>query len=202
MGEPAIHYKVGTRLRGNCGSSIVRGMKFRLAASLVLITLFVAGVAVAQKPATPEKTDPLVLAQIATTIASNTQHQSFDGDLAIYVPPEKWAAGLKDSDLGPFLKFKEQKPGRSAVLIFPPSKGSAICVYFDGAAAFGITAAKADASGKIAASDISSGYKTVTGEMTKETGQEFHFKSGDINTDESEPLTAYQITSTSKKQSN
>src|SRR6202049_1932130 len=148
-------------------------MKFKIAASLVLIALVVSGLAVAQNQACPAKTDPLVLVQIAVNVASNS-HQNVDGYIAIYVEPEKWAAGLKDSDLGPFLKFKEQKPGRRAVFLFSQSKDAAIGVYFDGDTAFGMTAVKAGASGKIEASDISAGYKAVTKEMLKATGQEVH----------------------------
>jgi hypothetical protein len=178
------------------------GMKFRMATLLVLITLFVSGIAQAQSQATPEKRDPQSRIQIAINVTSNAQHQNLDGYLAIYVDPEKWAAGLKDGDLGPFLKLKEQKPGRSAVFLFSPSKDSAIGVYFDGGTAFGMTAVKAGASGKIEASDISAGYKAVTKEMLKETGKEFQFEPSEISTDDGEPLPGYLITSATKKPAN
>src|SRR5258708_28760442 len=112
----------------------------------------------------------------------------------MYLEPEKWEAGLKDSDLGPFLKLKEQKPGRSAVCFFPQSKNAAIVVYFDGGTAFGMTAVKAGASGKIEASDISAGYKAVTKKMLKTTGQELHFNQVQINLDDGTPLIAYVTT--------
>src|SRR5450432_3975443 len=163
--------------------------------------LFVAGFAVAQNQASPGKSDPLSLIQIAVNVATNA-HQDLDGHLAIYVDPEKWTAGLKDGDLGPFLKLKEQKPGRSAVCIVSSSKDSAIAVYFDGDTAFGMTAVKAGASGKIDASDISAGYKAITKEMLADAGQKFHFEPIDLNTDDGEPLPAYVITETSKKPAN
>jgi len=135
-------------------------MKLRMA-TLVLIALFVSSLTQAQNQASPAKSDPQSLIQIAVTVTSNAQHQSADGYVAIYIEPEKWPAGLKDSDLGPFLKLKEAKPGRSAVCLFSPSKDVAISVYFDDGAAFGITSAKANASGKIEASDITAGYKAA-----------------------------------------
>ena len=119
----------------------------------------------------PEKSDPLSLVKIAVNVASNTQHQDLNGFLAIYVDSESWAAALKDGDLGPFLKLKEVKPGRSAVLFFTPEKDTAITVFFDGNSPFGMTAAKAK-SGKIEAGDISSAYKPVSKEMLKDAGQE------------------------------
>ena len=178
-------------------SSIVMGMKSRMAVSLVLLALFVSGFAAAQSQASPEKNDPLSLVGIAVDIASNSQQHNLDGYIAIYVSPEKWAVALKDGDLGPFLKLKEAKPGRSAVFFFSaaaPSKDLAIGVYFDGGTAFGVTAAQAGASGKIEAGDISAGYKAVTKEMLKNASQGFRFGQVEINTDDGEPLTAYAIT--------
>jgi hypothetical protein len=168
-------------------------MKFKMTVTLAFFALVVSGFAVAQSQASPAKSDPLALVQIAINVASNSQ-QNVDGYVAIYVEPERWEAGLKDSDLGPFLKFKEQKPGRSAVFIFSKSKDSAVGVYFDGGAAFGMTAVKASASGKIEASDISAGYKAVTKEMLKPTSQEFHFEQAEINMDDGTPLIAYVMT--------
>jgi hypothetical protein len=168
-------------------------MKFKIAALLVLAALFVSGFAVAQSQPGPAKSDPLVLVQTAVNVASNSQ-QNVDSYVAIYIEPEKWEAGLKDSDLGPLLKLKEQKPGRSAVFILSQSKDAAIGVYFDGGTVFGMTVVKAGASGKIEASDISAGYKAVTKEMLKPAGQEYHFEAAPINTDDGEPLTAYVIT--------
>ncbi|HJX83760.1 MAG TPA: hypothetical protein VJ723_05400, partial [Candidatus Angelobacter sp.] len=119
--------------------------------------------------------------------------QNVDGHLAIYIAPEKWAAGLKDGDLGPFLKLKEQKPGRSAVFIFSTSKDTAIGVYFDGGVAFGMTAVKAGSSGKIEPGDISAGYKAITDEMLKPTSKQFNFDAVSMNTDDGESLAAYLI---------
>src|SRR5260221_10145628 len=132
---------------GNSG--IVGAMKSGTALSLVLIALVISSFALAQNQASQEKSHPQSLTQTAATVASNAKHQDLNGYLAIYVSPENWASGLKDGDLGPFLKQKEAKPGRSVVFLFSQSKDAAICVYFDGATAFGMTAVKAGAGGKI-----------------------------------------------------
>ena len=132
------------------------------------------------------------MVKVAANVAANTQHQDFNDFLAVYVDSKTWAAALKDGDLGPFLKLKEEKPGRSAVLFFSPAKDIAISVFFDGDMAFGMTSAKAKNS-KIEASDISSAYKPVSKEMLKDAGVEFQFNKGDIATDDGQPLTGYQI---------
>jgi hypothetical protein len=173
-------------------------MKLRMIAPYVIATLLISGLATGQSKPDSEKKDPLSLVKIAANVVSNSQHQDLNDFLVIYVDQESWAAALKDSDLGPFLKLKETKPGRSAVLFFSPDKDVAMSVFFDGESAFGVTAAKAK-NGKIEASDISSAYKPVSKDMLKETGQEFQFTKGDIATDDGQPLTGFQITSASKK---
>jgi hypothetical protein len=167
----------------------------------VIATLLLAGLAMAQDKPGAEKKDPLPLVKVATNVATNSQHQDLNGFLVIYVDAKSWASGLKDGDLGPFLKLKEEKPGRSAVLFFSSDKDSAIGVFFDGDSPVGVTAAKAK-NGKIEASDISAGYKPVLKEMLKETGQEFQFTPGDVATDDGQPVQGFQITSAGKKPAN
>jgi hypothetical protein len=168
------------------------GMKFKIAVTLILAALVVSGFAAAQSQSGPEN-GPLALVKIAINVVSNTKHQNVDGHLAIYIPPEKWAAGLKDGDLGQFLKLKEQKPGRGAVFIFSASKDTAVAVYFDGGVPFGMTAVKAGSNGKIDPGDISAAYKAITNEMLKATGKEFSFEAVPINTDDGDSLAAYLI---------
>ena len=168
------------------------GMKFKMIALAVLLVLLVSGLATAQGQGGPEN-DPLAFIKTAINVANNTKYQNVDGHLAIYIGPEKWAAALKDGDLGPFLKLKEAKPGRSAVFILSVSKDTAVGVYFDGGTPFGMTAVKAGSNGKIEPGDISAGYKAITSEMLKATGKEFSFEAVPINTDDGDSLTAYLI---------
>jgi hypothetical protein len=177
------------------------GMKCRVLAPYIAAAFLLVGIATAQnKPAT-EKKDPLPLVKVASNIAVNSQQQDLDGFLAVYVDPESWASALKDGDLGPFLKVKEQKPGRSAVLFFPANKETGICVFFDGDSPVGVTAAKAK-NGKIEAGDISAGYKPLAKEMLNDTGQEYVFSKGDLATDDGQPLEGFQVTRASKKPAN
>jgi hypothetical protein len=192
---------------GSCGAYSLRdpwllqysiGMKFRILAPLIAAALLLSGLAAAQNKPEAGKSDPLSLVKIAVNVASNTQHQDLNGFLAIYVDSETWAAALKDGDLGPFLKLKEVKPGRSAVLFFSPEKDNAISVFFDGNSPFGVTAAKAK-NGKIEAGVISSAYKPVSKEMLKDAGQNLQFSKSDVATDDGQALTAFEITSGGKK---
>ena len=169
------------------------GMKFKFLTLLLLAALSLSGLAQTQSQNHPESSSPLFLVKIAGTVAVNSQHEALDKYLAIYVDPANWKAALDDKDLGPFLKLKEGKPGRSAVLFFTAGMDSAICVYFDNNEPFGVSAAKAGSGGTIEASSISSGYKAVSKEMLKPAGKEYDFSEMDVNMDNGDPLPAWQI---------
>jgi len=178
------------------------GMKLRLVIPLIVGTLLISGLGLAQSKPDAVKKDARYFAKIAANVASNVQHRELDGFLAIYVDSQGWASGLKDGDLGPFLKLKEEKPGRCAILFFSPTKDAAISVFFDGDSPFGVTAATSGSSGQFDPGDIASAYKTVSKEMLKETGQEFQFKEVNVATDEGHPLVAFQVSSSGKKPAN
>lgn len=174
-------------------------MKFQVIASFFAAVLLVTALA-AQNKAGTETKDPLPLVKIAANIGSNIQDRNLNGFLAIYIDSQSWAAGLKDGDLGPFLKLKDAKPGRSAVLIFSPEKDTAIAVFFDGDSVIGATSAKAK-SGKIDASDISP-VKPVAKEALKDKLQDWEFTKGDVATDDGQPIPGFQISSPAKKPAN
>lgn len=178
-------------------------MKLRVATSIILFSALTAAGA-AQNPASPgksEKKDPLFFVKIAVYVAGNVQHDTVNGSLAIYLDEQTWSAGLKDGDLGPFLKVKEAKPGRSAVCLFSPAKDAAVCVYFDGDSPFGVTAVRAGASGKIEPSEISAGYKSVSKEMLKKSDDDLKFSQADVATDDGEPLPAFLVTASTRAES-
>ncbi len=159
-----------------------------------------ASLAAAQDPLSQaaQKKEPLTFVKIAADVARNVQPQSLNGYLALYIDSQAWASGLKDSDLGPFLKVKEAKPDRSAACLFSSAKDVAICVYFDGDTAFGVAAVKAGASGKIEPSDVPAAYKPVTKDMLKKGEQELRFEPGEAATDDGQPLPAFQVSTAAK----
>jgi len=160
----------------------------------MLTGVLLSALALAQTQAAPEKADPLSFMKIAAEVAGNVQQQSLEGFTGIYVDAQNWAAGAKDSDLGPFLKLKDvpAKPGRSAAFFFTAAKDAAICVYFDGKSPIGVAAVKASG-GSIKADDISAAYKRVSKDMLKKGSQEYHFTEGGINTDDGTSLPGFQV---------
>ena len=171
-------------------------MKFRTTIALILAGACLAALAVAQNApaADKDKKDPLVFVQTAADVAGNLGHESLNNYLGIFIDPKNWAAGLKDGDLGPFLKAQEAKPDRSAACLFSSSKDAAICVYFNGDKAYGVSAVHAGNSGKIEDKDVTAAYKAVTKDLLEKTSAKLRFDESGVNTDDGVALPGYQIT--------
>lgn len=169
-------------------------MKLRTALSLILAGVLGSALALAQTVPGPDKADSLSFIKTAADIAGNVQQQSLDTFLAIYVSEQNWGSGVKDGDLGPFLKIKEAKPGRSAAFFFNEAKDAAICVYFDGKSPFGVVAVKSASGAAIQPSEISAAYKDVSKDMLKKGDQEWHFTQNGVTADDGTSLPAFQIT--------
>jgi hypothetical protein len=167
-------------------------MKSHVAVSLLLAALLVP--ALAQNQPATENADPLFFVKTAAQVAENVQHESLQGFLGLYVSEKNWDSGLRDGDLGAFLKVKEAKPGRSVACVFSGAKDAATCVYFDGKTPFGEVSAKAGAQGGLQAVDLAAAYKPISKEMLKKGDQEWHFSEGGVNTDDGTPLPGFGIT--------
>jgi hypothetical protein len=171
-------------------------MKVKVLTLVILVVGFLAS-AGAQNQADQAK-DALVFVKIAATVASNVQHDTVNGSTGIYIDEEHWGTASKDGDLGPFVKVKEAKPGRSAACLFSESKDAAVCVYFDGKSAFGVAAVKAPAGSKIEAEAVAAAYKPVSKDMLKKGNEELNFRPAEVATDEGQPVPAFLVTSLAK----
>jgi hypothetical protein len=194
-------------MRGRVFEYIV-WMKFKALLSLLLVIALVTAVAVAQNQPAPQNppaqqnnnapqpevqnNDPLYFVKIAADVTANLQGAA-DNRLGIYVSDKDWAEGAKDSDLGPFLKFKEAKPGRSAAFLFNEAKDQAVCVYFDGKSAFGVAAVKTTGGAAIKQDDIAAAFKPISDAMLKKNDQQLHFNPTDVNTDDGVQLPAFVV---------
>jgi hypothetical protein len=180
-------------------------MKFRVLLSFLFAALL-AVLASAQTPSDTEKhdaenRDPLYFVKIATDVAGNLQGHSMKGSIAIYIDQKTWKGGLEDGDLGPFIKLKEAKPGRSVACLSSQKKDFLTCVYFDYGTPFGVASVQAGASGSIDASTVPGAYKDISKDLLKKRDDDLYFKSLTISSDNGEPLVAYMITSASKAKS-
>jgi hypothetical protein len=102
-------------------------MKLR---NLLFIFPMIVAVFAEGQTASPDRNS---LEGMAIYIAANTLHQDISGLTTIMVDEKGWEKLSKDSDLGPFLKLREPKPGRSMVLVMPLNKmAERVAVYFEG----------------------------------------------------------------------
>jgi hypothetical protein len=152
----------------------------------------------------PAKTEPakeesaiLSTARTATSIAANTLNKKMDGYTAAYADDKNWEKLSRDNDIGPFLKLKEVKAGRSMVLLLSLTDDTAarVAVYFEGNEAAGVIAVQPG--GKAEASAV----KAVPKEALKDavTEQGLTFTRGDLTSDDGDPVIAYAIRSSGKK---
>ena len=174
------------------------GMKLKVLAFVMLAGALAAAASVQnetnqEKSRSKDKNDPLSFIKVAADVAGNVQRETVNKSLGLYVAEGNWASGLNDGDLGPFLKSKEAKPGRSAACLFTQAKDSAVCVYFDGQSPFGVVAVKAGANGGIQPQAISAAYKAISKEMLKHTA-ELTFTPTTLATDEGQELPAFLVT--------
>ena len=174
------------------------GMKLKVLAFVMLAGALAAAASVQnetnqEKSRSKDKNDPLSFIKVAADVAGNVQRETVNKSLGLYVAEGNWASGLNDGDLGPFLKLKEAKPGRSAACLFTQAKDSAVCVYFDGQSPFGVVAVKAGANGGIPPQAISAAYKAISKEMLKHTA-ELTFTPTTLATDEGQELPAFLVT--------
>ena len=152
----------------------------------------------AQNQPQQKKEEPLAFVKIAADVAGNVQHDMLNRSVGVYVSEQNWGSGLKDSDLGPFMKAKEAKPDRSAVCFFTGPKDAAVCVYFDGNTPFGVIAVKAGSSGKIEPGDVAAAYKPVSKDMLKKGSDELSFTGGDVTADDGQTLPGFLVTVSTK----
>jgi hypothetical protein len=146
-----------------------------------------------------DKKKAIVFAGTAAGIARKQHDQSLIGYVAIYVDETNWDALSKDGDLGPFLKFKEPKRDRSAVILISGINEFVFCTYFDGSSPFGTVMLPPPGKTNITLRDVEAAYRTVNHDMTEGTFEELQFKEGTITSDDGKPIPSFKITGKERK---
>ncbi len=155
--------------------------------------LLLASLAVAQNQSSKDDVG-LRYAQMAVNVASTVQHQNLAGYFAIFVDDKQWTSLLKDKDIGPFLKLKDQKADRRAVIIASllDEKAPRVAVYFDGATATDMAGYTPGPEAKISADSL----KPVPKDAAKASDAAKGWKLAPVEgvaSDDGEALPAYQI---------
>jgi len=165
-------------------------MKIRSVFPLLIAT----GILVAQLPCSQaQDKDVLKFVHIASDVATNLQPESIDGYTAIYIDAQNWSSASTDSELGPFVQAQEASATHSMACLFSPTRGYAVCVYFDSERAYGLSALKSDLKNPFTASGVAASYKPITRELLRKAPGTFAFSPININFDNGQALVAYQI---------
>lgn len=167
--------------------------------SCLALFLLLASFAVAQAQDQSAKEDPaLRYARLAFNAASLTQHQSLEGYVAVFIDDKSWTTLSKDSDLGPFLKLKEQKAERRMVYFLGSAEGLRVVVYFDGPSATDVAAFTPGPEAKISA-DLLKPVSKETPKANDAAATGWTFTREDVNSDDGDSIPAYRITKSEPK---
>jgi hypothetical protein len=140
-----------------------------------------------------QDTDALKFVRTAADVASNVQPGAIDGYTAIYIDEENWKAASTDGDLGPFIQAQEARPSRSMACLFSATKNTAVCVYFDGARAYGVSALGRDPGHPYTQSTVAATYMAITPDMLREQATKINFEPVPIALDNGQQLKAYRV---------
>lgn len=145
-------------------------------------------------PAAAQSNQTLKLVRVASDVASHLQAASLDGGVAIYIAPVTWTEAMTDSYFGPFLATQDPTPSRSAVCLFSKMKDRAVCVYFDGAQAYGFTSVTSDSEHPFTAASAAASYRPITPDLLQAVPREINFTATTaITLDDGQQLTAFSI---------
>ncbi|HEV2988651.1 MAG TPA: hypothetical protein VG759_09420 [Candidatus Angelobacter sp.] len=162
---------------------------------LPFLVLLFASFAVAQNQSAKE--DPgLRFARMAFNASNAVEHQSLEGYVAVFVDDKNWTALSKDSDLGPFLKLKEQKAERRLVFFYSGPDGQRVVVYFDGPAATDVAVFTPGPNAKVTADLL----KPVPEKLKANAATDgWTFTPESVNSDNGEEVPGYRITKAEPK---
>ena len=165
----------------------------------LIVAFLLTAALLAQGQTSKEDSVILNLARTAANVAANTLHRNISGYMAVYVDEKSWEKLSKDSDLGPVLKLKEAKAGRSMMLVMSSSDNTAprVAVYFEGMDARELVIVSPQPETTVEPLAVKPVPKEALREVDAEQG--LLFARGEVNSDDGDPVVAYQITSSAKK---
>jgi hypothetical protein len=121
------------------------------------------------------------------------QSESIDGYFAIYISPQNWISASADGDLGPFAAAQEASPSHSMACLFTPIKNNAVCVYFEGERAYGLTALRSDPNHPFTSAAAAASYKPITRELLKKAPGKIAFSPVNIKLDNGQSVDGFLI---------
>jgi len=132
----------------------------------------------------------LQMGQKAVIVIKRKRTESLNGYLLIVCKAPGWKALEKDSDLGPFLKYKKPASNLDAIVAMPsdPKEGSTYGIYFQDNRPIGFVEIKTGQGEKITQDNVAKAYVLVTEDSEQGTATQIRFEIGQVYSDDNQPI--------------
>lgn len=135
------------------------------------------------------------LCEKAVAVIKKKRTESLNGYLLIVCKAPRWKSLQKDSDLGPFLKYKKAASNLDAIVATPSNAkdGSTYAIYFQDNKPIGFVEIKTGKGEKVTEENIAKAYSSVT-EGPGSTSQ-IRFETGEVYSDDNQPIPTLTVIS-------
>jgi hypothetical protein len=136
----------------------------------------------------------------AVVVIKRKRTESLNGYLLIVCKAPRWKALEKDSDLGPFLKYKKPASNLEAIVAMPsnPKDGSTYGIYFQDNKPIGFVEIKTSQGEKVTGENVAKAYAPVTEDAAPATAGEIRFEVGQVFSDDDQPIPTLTVISDGK----
>jgi uncharacterized protein involved in high-affinity Fe2+ transport len=137
------------------------------------------------------------LGQKAVLVIKKKTTESLNGYLLIVCKASGWKALAKDSDLGPFLKYKKAAGNLDAVVAMPANAkdGSTYGVYFEDGKPNGFVEIKTGKGEKLTEANVAKGYAPVGEDSASGATDQIRFEAVEVFTDDNTPIPTLKVVS-------
>lgn len=138
----------------------------------------------------------------AVLVIKKKRTESLNGYLLLVCKAPGWKTLEKDSDLGPFLRYKKAANNLDAIVAMPANvkEGSTYGIYFQDNKPIGFVEIKTGKGEKITAENIAKAYVSITEEIDPGSAGQIRFKRGQVSSDNDEPIPTLEVISDSQQE--
>ena len=177
----------------------MRHILFKSLAFLIVSNLAVLLAVKAHGTNYQEKTSPTLqhLGAKAVLIIKKKRTESLNGYLLIVCRAPDWKSLEKDSDLGPFLKYKKAASNLDVVVAMPENaKGdSTYSIYFQDNKPIGFVEIKTSKGEKITEANVAKAYTSVTEDSDRGATDQIRFEPVELFSDDDKPIPTLKVIS-------
>ncbi len=145
-----------------------------------------------------EKISPALqqLGEKAVILIKKKRAESLNGYMLIVCKAASWKSLEKDSDLGPFLRYKTAAGNLDAIVATPanPKDGSTYGIYFQDNRPNGFVEIKTGKGEKVTSENVAKAYTAVT-EDSDSVAKQIRFELGEVYSDDNQPIPTLTVVS-------